>query len=116
MKRHRFFLAAAFSLAALAACSSGGNDIPNVAGTYLCTSGCTGENCEFDAEISIVQDEGSIILEADSNNFVGTIDDNGEFDITQDDGSCQGQFVQGTGVFNCELAGEDCQQATYKRQ
>ena len=107
-----FFVAALL----LTACGgSDGSNIPNVAGAYTCSSNCTGA-CDFPNTLTITQDEGSIIVESDTGNQVGSIDDEGKLDTTADNGSCTGQIVQGTAILDCNLDDVDCQQVTYKHQ
>ncbi len=101
--------------ALLMSCSSAGSNVPNVAGVYDCSSNCTGV-CDFSATMTITQDEENIIVEADTGNQSGSVDDNGQLDISGDDSNCNGQIVQGTAILDCEFSGTNCQQVTYKRQ
>ena len=115
--KSRYLVLFAFSAFALTSCGGGsdGSSVPNVAGVYNCSSNCTGA-CDFPATLTITQDESSIIVETATGNQLGTINDNGEFDTTADNGSCSGQIVQGTAIFDCSLDNVDCQQVTYKHQ
>lgn len=113
--KSRFFPFLIAGLALMACSGSDNSNIPNVAGTYNCSSNCTGA-CDFPATLTITQDEDSIIVESDTGNQVGSIDDDGKLDTTADDGDCTGQIVQGTAILDCNLDDVDCQQVTYKRQ
>jgi hypothetical protein len=110
-----FLMSAMVTLLAGACGSDGGGDIPNIAGNYLCTSGCSG-TCVFDTEVSITQDGENFIIEGTSSNGLGTINSDGAFDFSLETGNCEGQFVGGTAIASCDLDGENCQQVTYKRQ
>lgn len=108
------FLIVLIGLVGFACGGSGGGDIPNVAGTYQCTSGCDGV-CIFDGTLTVVQDEGDVILQADSGDSTGTVDDEGDFSTVSDNGTCEGQFVQGVAIANCFIQDTQCQQVTYTR-
>lgn len=89
------------------------DDPPDVAGTYSCSSGCTG-TCTFDDELTVIQSGDDIILRSDSfPDSVGTVNNEGEFSTTSDNCECDGQFVSGTAVANCECEGTDCQSVTF---
>ena len=108
----------AFGLVALALISCGGgnsNDVPNIAGDYLCTAGCIGD-CDFATNLSITQDGSKIIVETDSESFIGSVDGDGNVSYSSDSGNCDGLLIQGTAVLDCELNNVNCQQVTYKRQ
>ena len=105
----------ACGILALAACSSGGDDIPNVAGAYDCSTNCTGA-CDFSGTVTITQNDENIIIEADNGNQVGTIDSDGQIDTSTNNGDCNGQVVGTTMILNCNIDSTDCQQVTFKHQ
>lgn len=114
-RKSLLLISALGTLIAGACGSDGGGDIPNIAGNYVCSSGCTG-TCDFDENVSITQDGENFIFESDTSNALGSIDSDGAFSLSPENGDCEGQFVGSTAIATCEIDGEDCQQVTYKRQ
>ena len=115
MRKYSLFAFGLMSLALISCGGGSGNNAPNIAGDYLCTAGCIGD-CDFATNFSITQDGSKIIVETDSESFIGSVDEDGNVNYSSDQGNCDGLLIQGTAVLNCKLNGVDCQQVTYKRQ
>lgn len=102
-----------------AACSGGGSSSnpPSVAGTYsLTNTDCPGT---FDPVLVVTQDGENIVAQATNplffNDVSGTVNDDGEINVSNPDGSCEGQFVNGVVNATCQSDGTTCQ-VTYTRQ
>ncbi len=110
-------LLAVATLPFFAACGSGGSsNPPNVSGTYMLTNtDCVGS---FDPQIVVSQDNDQIVVQAVNpvffNDAAGTVSDDGEINVNNPDGSCEGQFVNGVVNAECESEGTTCQ-VTYTR-
>lgn len=95
------------------AAGCGGNP-PSVAGTYdLTSTECPGF---FNDTIEVTQDGGDVTIDPDGVNLSGQIEDNGDFTVTNDDGSCAGHFDNGVATASCENTGGDQCDITYEKQ
>lgn len=96
----------------------GGSDSsnpPNVAGTYnLTNTDCLGA---FDAQIVVTQSGDDIVIQATNpvffNDVQGTINDDGDFEVSNTDFSCDGQFIGGVANGTCTNGDFTCQ-VTYE--
>lgn len=86
---------------------------PDVEGTYRCISGCSGE-CLF-SDIGQVIQSGDQITVRLTSDVTGSINNDGEFSIANDEASCEGQFIQNTATAECSENGINCQQVTYQK-
>ncbi len=101
----------------MSGCGGSGGIIPDVAGLYICESGCDGPDCVFDDQLTVTQQGDSVVI--NSQNFTdasGDVDENGNFTASNPDINCTGQFAGGTAVANCTANGVACQQVTFQRQ
>lgn len=117
-KRVLWFLAMGLSVAALdgavGGCGSVGSDNPpDVEGLYDQTA----TDCPaglFDTTINVVQTGDDITLEGTNAGFidaVGTINNNGDFEVSNVNGTCEGDINETTGVATAtctSTTGDEC--------
>lgn len=116
MKTFTLFLLSASLLAlGLAGGTAGcGGNPPDVTGTYdLTATECPGF---FGAVIEVTQDGGNITIDPDGQNLSGDIGSDGDFTVSNDDGSCEGHFEGGVATASCENTDGDQCDITYERR
>jgi len=88
--------------------------VPDVEGTYLCDTGCTGD-CEFDDSIEIFQDDDILTFRTDSHgNYLADLADDGTITIDGDDDvACDGEIIDDTLTYTCTINDIDCQEVSY---
>ncbi len=90
---------------------------PNVEGVYLMAdSNCPG----FAPEIEVVQNDCNVLLRSTSAGYLdadGSIDDRGDFEVSNENGKCEGDFFGNSGSATCthKETGNKCQISYVKR-
>lgn len=94
------------------------DDPPDVTGTYDLTS-TTCPDGAFDTVITVSQSGANIVLEGTHAGYIdatGTINNNGDFEVSNVNGTCDGRFSGGVGTATCTSdEGDDCD-ITYTRR
>lgn len=110
-------LVAVFSTLLASGCGGGGGggsceDPPNVEGLYQMAE----SNCPdgFAPEIEVIQTQCNVLLQATTVGFLdadGSIDDHGNFEVTNENGKCEGEFFGDAGTATCthKETGNKCQ-------
>ncbi len=91
---------------------------PDVEGTYDMTA-TTCPAGLFDTVIRVVQNQCDVTLEATTAGFLdaeGTIDDDGNFEVENANGTCEGEIRGDTGTATCTSNEGDRCELTYERR
>lgn len=104
-------------LALLVGCGSGGgvgsDNPPSVAGEYECLAGCSGV-CDADPTMTVTQDGDQVAVTDSTGTATGTINNDGEYTVSNSICSCEGQIVDTIGRVSCVCDGIPCQEMTWR--
>lgn len=99
----------------LANCGGTSSDNPpNIQGFYQCKAGCSSV-CLFPTFVEVQQDGDEILVLADFGTARGNINNNGDFNFSTTDLTCEGEVFNQQLVANCSVDGTQCQEVAYLR-